>query len=94
MIISELGGKKPGIQGAGGVQKRKKTSPANLAAAREHIKSIFSPAAISKNDKKLSKNDKKLSNNDKKKERYFSISLSISKVVSVLGYVFNESVLF
>ena len=87
MIISELGGKKPGIQGAGGVQKRKKTSPANLAAAREHIKSIFSPAAISKNDKKLS-------NNDKKKERYFSISLSISKVVSVLGYVFNESVLF
>ena len=71
----------------GGVQKRKKTLPANLAAAVKRIKSVFSPAAISKNDKKLS-------NNDKKKERYFSISLSISKVVSVLGYVFNESVLF
>lgn len=69
LIDSELGGKKSGIQGAGGVQKRKKTLPANLAAAREHMKSIFSPAAISKNDKKLS-------NNDKKKERYFSISLS------------------
>ena len=71
----------------GGVQKRKRSLPANLAAAREHIKSVFSPAAISNNDKKLS-------NNDKKKERYFSISLSISEVVSVLGYVFNESVLF
>lgn len=86
LIASELGGKKSGIRGAGGVQKRKKKLPANLAAARERIKSVFRPAAISKNDKKLS-------NNDKKKERYFSISLPFQRLSPYSG-IYSMKVFF